>query len=105
MLRYRTPALIVLIMMAVWSGASSQGQDPTTTIAAQREAMKALAFLDGAWRGQTWTLLPSGEKHNLTQTERVGSFLDGSVTLDSRVSSWVSTALRHRATASESRNP
>ena len=26
-----------------------------------------------------WTLLPSGEKHAITQTERIGPFLDGSV--------------------------
>jgi hypothetical protein len=35
--------------------------------------------MDGIWRGPAWTILPSGEKHTLTQTERVGPFLDGSV--------------------------
>ena len=35
--------------------------------------------MDGTWRGPAWTLLPSGEKHELTQTERVGSMLDGSI--------------------------
>ena len=29
--------------------------------------------------GPAWTVLPSGEKHSITQTERIGPFLDGSV--------------------------
>ena len=35
--------------------------------------------MDGVWRGPSWTILPSGEKHVGTQTERIGPFLDGSV--------------------------
>jgi hypothetical protein len=53
--------------------------DPTLVIAAQREAISSLSFLDGTWRGPAWTLLPSGERHSFIQTERVGPFLDGSV--------------------------
>lgn len=73
-----------LLMMAVAviaaTAAFGQGrQDPTTLIAAQREAMKPLAVMDGVWRGPAWTILQSGEKHNITQTERIGPFLDGSV--------------------------
>jgi hypothetical protein len=41
--------------------------------------MKKLSSMDGVWRGPAWTILPSGEKHTITQTERVGPFLDGSV--------------------------
>jgi hypothetical protein len=52
---------------------------PAALIAAQREALAPLAMMDGVWRGPAWTLLPSGEKHNITQTERIGPFLDGSV--------------------------
>jgi hypothetical protein len=52
---------------------------PAALIAAQREAMVRLAYMDGVWRGPAWTILPSGEKHTFTQTERVGPFLDGSV--------------------------
>mgnify|MGYP000973898220 FL=1 len=37
--------------------------------------------MTGHWRGSAWTLLPSGEKHTLTQTERAGPFLDGAVTM------------------------
>ena len=35
--------------------------------------------MDGVWRGPAWTMLPSGEKHTVTQTERIGPFLDGTV--------------------------
>jgi hypothetical protein len=48
-------------------------------MAAQKDAMAPFAFMDGVWRGSAWTVLPSGEKRTLTQTERVGSFLDGTV--------------------------
>lgn len=52
---------------------------PEALIAAQREAMMRLAFMDGVWRGPASTVLPSGEKHNITQTERIGPMLDGSI--------------------------
>lgn len=60
----------------------SRGQgrrDPAALIAAQREAMVPFAYMDGVWRGSAWTIVESGEKHNITQTERIGPFLDGSV--------------------------
>lgn len=53
--------------------------DPAVVLEAQRKAMGALAFMDGVWRGTAWTLTPSGEKHTVTQTERIGPFLDGAV--------------------------
>ena len=44
-------------------------------------------YVDRSWcyrdvsphRGPAWTILASGEKHTITQTERIGPFLDGSV--------------------------
>lgn len=53
--------------------------DATALLKGQREALASLAFMDGVWRGSAWTILPSGEKHTITQTERIGPFLDGSV--------------------------
>lgn len=52
---------------------------PAALIAAQRDAMVRLAYMDGVWRGPAWIILPSGEKRTSTQTERIGPFLDGSV--------------------------
>jgi hypothetical protein len=53
--------------------------NPAALIAAQRDAMAPLANMNGVWKGPAWTMLPSGEKHAITQTERIGPFLDGSV--------------------------
>ena len=53
--------------------------DPAVLIAAQRDAMRPLAKMDGVWRGSAWAILQSGEKHPITQTERIGPFLDGSI--------------------------
>lgn len=81
MFRYRMTVFALLMMtMGVSLPASAQGRpDPAKLIAAQREAMVQLAYMDGVWRGPAWTILPSGEKHTITQTERIGPFLDGSV--------------------------
>ena len=81
MVRHRSAAFAILLMTAGASlAAFGQGrQDPATLVAAQREAMTALSVMDGVWRGPAWTILPSGEKHSVTQTERIGPFLDGSV--------------------------
>lgn len=55
--------------------------DPATLIAAQQAALKPLAFMDGVWRGQASTTLPDGSQHTVTQTERIGPLLDGSIKL------------------------
>lgn len=68
-----------LAMAGVTTTASGQRPDNAALMTAQKDAMAALAFMDGAWRGSASMTLPSGEKHALTQTERVGPFLDGSV--------------------------
>jgi hypothetical protein len=81
MVRHRLATLALLTMTAALSApvAAQTRSDSATLIAAQKEAMVPLAFMDGMWRGPAWTILPSGEKHNITQTERIGPFLDGSV--------------------------
>lgn len=52
--------------------------DTPTRLEAQRKAMAALAFMDGAWKGRANTGTPAGQ---LVQTERVGPLLDGTVKL------------------------
>ena len=60
--------------------AFAQGRpDTAATIAAQTDAMKVFAAMDGVWRGPAWTLLPNGDKRVITQTERIGPFLGGSI--------------------------
>ena len=53
--------------------------DSAALIAAQREAMAKLAFLDGVWRGEAWTMTPDGSRREIVQTERIGPFLGGAV--------------------------
>jgi len=80
MSRHPLMPLALLLLLAGAPPARAQGRpDPAKLIAAQQEALARLAFMDGVWRGTAWTLLPSGEKHTITQTERIGPFLDGSV--------------------------
>jgi hypothetical protein len=73
-------AAFAMLTAGVPMSAFGQGRpDPAVLIAAQREAMKPLELMDGAWRGTAWTILPSGERHTIEQTERIGSFLNGTV--------------------------
>lgn len=77
--------IITLLLAAAPAAPASQpaaapapAWDPASRVAAQREAMKALAFMDGAWRGRAETdRLPAGFIH----TERSGTLLDGTVRL------------------------
>lgn len=81
MLKRRFVTLALLITAAGMSPiASGQGHpDSAALISAQQKAMTPLAFMDGEWRGSAWIIGQSGEKQTITQTERVGPFLDGSV--------------------------
>ena len=76
----RLAAFVLTLTVGMSLTGFAQGRpDPGALIETQRAAMAPLGFMDGIWRGPAWTILPSGEKHTLTQTERVGPFLDGSV--------------------------
>src|ERR1044072_9387681 len=78
--RWRPMALVALLLPALPALTRAQGRpDSAALLAAEREAMKPLAFMDGVWRGPAWTLLPTGERHAVTQTERIGPFLDSTI--------------------------
>ncbi len=83
MSRSRIAAVLLSVVLSPLANtAAAQGQpNPAELIAAQREAMQALAKMDGVWRGPAWTILPNGQKHEITQTERIGPLLDGSIKL------------------------
>jgi hypothetical protein len=72
-------AIASLFATMSWPAAAQQPETPAQRIASQREALSKLSFLDGVWRGPASAVLPNGSKHESTQTERVGPFLDGSV--------------------------
>ncbi len=73
------PALLVLTAGLTWMAKGQGRQDPSAMIADQKKGMAPLSYMDGVWRGEAWTILPNGQKHTITQTERIGPFLDGSV--------------------------
>ena len=85
MIRHCLSTFVTLPVALVMIGGQSptappqEQPSPAALIAAQREAMNKLAYMDGVWRGPAWIILPSGEKQSITQTERIGPFLDGSV--------------------------
>jgi len=64
---------------SVSSCSSTRASQPGSTHCRRARRQVSLAYMDGVWRGPAWTILPSGEKHTITQTERIGLFLDGSV--------------------------
>ena len=73
-------AFTLLSALALASPALAQAPPGVDTLVAlQRAAMAKLSFMDGVWRGPASTTLPSGQKHNVTQTERIGPFLGGAV--------------------------
>lgn len=77
MIRFATFVLATGLLTAVPVAAQNQ-QDPAALIAAQRQAMTPLARMDGVWRGPAWSVTQAGRRE-LMQTERIGTFLDGSV--------------------------
>ena len=67
--------------VAMQAPAAQRPQGPPdhhAVMAAQTDAMKPFAWLDGQWRGTAWSQTLGG-RITLTQTERVGPFLGGSV--------------------------
>jgi hypothetical protein len=72
-------ASVLSVVTIIVTAISQDRPDPKATLTAEKQAMMRFAMMDGAWRGQGWTILPSGERHELTQTERVGPALEGSV--------------------------
>ncbi|MEO7042014.1 MAG: DUF1579 domain-containing protein [Gemmatimonadaceae bacterium] len=73
-------AMLTAVFVLTAGDASAQAPENTAQlIAAQKVAMAPLSMMDGVWRGPASTVLQSGAKAEIVQTERVGPFLDGSV--------------------------
>jgi hypothetical protein len=75
------PLMAALALAAFAMAAHAQAPDSAALLAAQREAMKPLARMNGTWRGQARTMQPGGEFRTITQTERIGPFLGGALTV------------------------
>ena len=79
MVKWMTGALAALSAMLFAPAAQAQQAD-TAAIAAQKQAMQRLRWMHGVWRGPASTQGQQGE-HKVTQTERIGGFLDGTITV------------------------
>ncbi|WP_372781637.1 DUF1579 domain-containing protein [Phenylobacterium sp.] len=74
-------AAVALIVAAIAGGASAQDRgppDPAALLKAQKAAMTALDWTHGRWQGPAWSTNAAG-RHEIIQTERVGTMLDGSL--------------------------
>lgn len=78
-MKLKSLAAATLAIAAISNAFAQMPEPPAQRIAAQKEAMARLANLDGVWRGTAVSVLPDGKKHQITQTERIGGFLDGSI--------------------------
>ena len=79
--RTRAPVAGALALAAGLAFAAHAGAQPWSTagrLDAQRAAMAPLAWMGGGWRGHASVSERSG-RIEMTQTERVGPFLEGSV--------------------------
>ncbi|CAN5289378.1 hypothetical protein BH09PSE2_BH09PSE2_13000 [soil metagenome] len=72
------PLLSAAAVLVLATPAAAQMQTPAERLSAEREAMKPLAWMDGRWEGPAYRV-DRGGRHEMTQTERIGPFLDGAV--------------------------
>jgi len=71
--------LAALLAFAITTPALAQEANPQA-IAAERAAMARFAWMKGIWRGPAVTQTAQGPR-KVTQTERIGGFLDGTIIL------------------------
>lgn len=60
---------------------AQQAPSPRALMSAQKQALSGLAWMDGEWRGQAQVTGMDGKPHVITQTERIGPLLGGSIKL------------------------
>jgi hypothetical protein len=77
----RRRALACILACGALAGAHAQSSHPDSAalLAAQRDAMRSLARMDGVWRGQAKTTVPGGQVRTIIQTERIGPMLGGTL--------------------------
>lgn len=78
MIRFFLASAAVAALLSASAAVAQVPAQPAGT-EAQRQAVSALDFMDGEWRGEAVIYGPGGEAMTLTQTERVGSMLGGSI--------------------------
>jgi hypothetical protein len=76
------PIVTLLLASAIAgfsAGARAQPAEPSALIASETEALRAVAMLDGSWRGRATLTQQDGTKLSFVQTERIGPLLGGSI--------------------------
>lgn len=73
----------VAMVVAGLPAAAPAQQRPSaqSLMAAQKQALSTLAWMDGEWRGPAQVVGMDGKPHSIVQTERIGPLLDGSIKL------------------------
>ena len=77
--RLRIGLALALAAAAAAAPAHAQHPDSAALLAAQTEALRTFAMIDGVWRGPATTVLADGSRLTFIQTERIGPFLGGSI--------------------------
>lgn len=83
---FKILAFAMLLSMPAFSQPSpandaGRKQGPADRMAEQKQAIDKFAFMDGVWRGTATHVMPDGTRHVVTQTERIGPLLGGSIKL------------------------
>jgi hypothetical protein len=73
------PLLVGIALFLTYSSSIAAGPADVNLLQSQRTAVSKLAFLDGTWRGQATIFNADGSTLKITQTERVGPMLDGTL--------------------------
>jgi len=73
------PLALLALSFTTALPAAAQQMSEDQRLAEQRAAMAKFATMDGVWRGDAIVTLPDGTVRKITQTERIGPFLGGSV--------------------------
>jgi hypothetical protein len=78
---FRPTTLLPAVFMLLFSLTLVAQQPASSSVEAQRDAMRKLSFLSGHWSGPVTIVRGTGEPLHLTQTENVEYKLDGLVLL------------------------
>lgn len=69
------------VCFALMWAACLNAQDSGAIVGKQIKELQVLSKMDGKWRGSAWIILPTGERQEMTQTERIGPLLGGAIKL------------------------
>ena len=69
---------LAILAVAGTAGAQNQQSDPAVFLKVEQAAMHALDWTHGRWQGEAWSTTAAG-RHDVIQTERVGTMLDGTL--------------------------